>query len=145
MQTPKITAFESAYPGSMSERKDGNYIQRDDPASLAAALLETIEQQRRKIEDMQAALDLPEVRAALGQPPVEPDTDPLVRQDGYPGFSAVKFDKIEITRPKDGQIRVEFHFNGAYAFNLESECHLESGQTFIITGLQGSRMPVRAA
>jgi hypothetical protein len=55
--TPVVVAFDSAYPGSMFDRPDGSYVRRDDPASLAAALLETIERQKRRIEDLEAALD----------------------------------------------------------------------------------------
>lgn len=54
--TVPVRAFDSAYPGSMVSRKDGSYIERADHASLAAALLETIEEQRRRIEDLEAAL-----------------------------------------------------------------------------------------
>lgn len=49
----KPIAFESAYPGSMHECRDGNYVRRDDPHSLASALLERMAEQGRTIEDLQ--------------------------------------------------------------------------------------------
>lgn len=58
MSTAKSTpvAFDSAYAGSMFERPDGCYIRRDDPSSLAAALLEALAERDRKIEDLESAL-----------------------------------------------------------------------------------------
>jgi hypothetical protein len=55
--TPVVVAFDSAYPGSMSERADGNYVLRSDAPSLAAALLEQIAAQDRRLEDAERALD----------------------------------------------------------------------------------------
>lgn len=49
-----VVAFDTAYPGSMSQRTEGDYIRRDDTASLAAALLERLEKQARTIEDLEA-------------------------------------------------------------------------------------------
>lgn len=51
-----LHAFDTAYPGSMSERPDANYVRRDDPESLAAALIECIRARDREIEDLKAAL-----------------------------------------------------------------------------------------
>lgn len=55
MSTLAIKAFNSAYPGSMCERTDGDYVERKDATSLAAALLEQIHSRDRDIEDTQAA------------------------------------------------------------------------------------------
>ncbi len=52
----QFKAYESAYPGSMSERDDGLYVRRDDPHSLAVALLGIVGHQGRQIEDLEAAL-----------------------------------------------------------------------------------------
>lgn len=52
----EFKAYESAYPGSMTEREDGLYIRRDDPHSLAVALLGIIGHQERQLEDLKAAL-----------------------------------------------------------------------------------------
>jgi hypothetical protein len=38
----KVRAFDSAYPGSMSEKDHGGYVERDDAKSLAGALLALI-------------------------------------------------------------------------------------------------------
>jgi len=54
-------AYRSAYPGSMFERVDGEYIERTDAKSLAAALVELVEEKTRTVEDLteaQAANDL---------------------------------------------------------------------------------------
>lgn len=51
-----MKAFDSAYPGSMHEAIDGQYIERTDPVSLAAALLEVIATRDRQIEDLQNLL-----------------------------------------------------------------------------------------
>lgn len=50
----KVTAYDTAYPGSMCEREGGDYVERKDTASLAAALLEQIHSRDREIEDWQA-------------------------------------------------------------------------------------------
>lgn len=39
MISTQVTLFSSAYPGSMFKRDDGQYIDKDDNRSLAAALL----------------------------------------------------------------------------------------------------------
>lgn len=49
---PKL--FSSAYPGSMHQREDGDYVERNDDASLAAALLANIRAARNMIEDLEA-------------------------------------------------------------------------------------------
>lgn len=49
MREPKY--FDSAYPGSMSERKDGSYVEREDSQSLALALLENLYAAQRDAED----------------------------------------------------------------------------------------------
>lgn len=54
MSAPTVKAFDSAYPGSMCERENGDYVERKDAASLAAALLEQIHSRDREIEDWQA-------------------------------------------------------------------------------------------
>lgn len=48
------TTWDSAYPGSISPREDGQYIDRDDSKSLAYALLRKIEDQDKTIEDFQS-------------------------------------------------------------------------------------------
>lgn len=51
-----LHAYESAYPGSMFERPDGGYIQRDDAESLAAGLLALIKSGDQAAEDAVTAL-----------------------------------------------------------------------------------------
>lgn len=46
-----VRSFESAYPGSMFERRAGEYVRRDDAGSLAGGLLELIASLRRELED----------------------------------------------------------------------------------------------
>lgn len=63
-----LRAYESAYPGSMFERADGGYIERDDAESLASGLLALIKSGDRAAEDAgdalaQANLDLVKVKA----------------------------------------------------------------------------------
>ncbi len=52
----QLKRFDSAYPGSMHERKEGGYIECDDNESLAAALLNNIDALKRKVADLQDAL-----------------------------------------------------------------------------------------
>ena len=40
--TITVRAFDSAYPGSMFDKPHGEYVERGDASSLAAALLELI-------------------------------------------------------------------------------------------------------
>lgn len=47
--------YDSAYPGSMSPREDGSYVEREDNTSLALALLQNILVMQRKLEDAEAA------------------------------------------------------------------------------------------
>jgi len=49
-----MKTFDTVYPGSMAQH--GQYIDRDDPDSLAAALLDQIAQRDHKIEDLEAKL-----------------------------------------------------------------------------------------
>ncbi len=49
--------FDTAYPCSMVERKDGYYIERNDHESMAAALVELIASRDRELEDLRGALD----------------------------------------------------------------------------------------
>lgn len=56
MNTP-ITAFDTAYPGSMTERNDGYYLRRDDHKSLAVGLVELIASRDREIEDLRASVE----------------------------------------------------------------------------------------
>lgn len=49
MKEPKF--FDSAYPGSMSEHKDGSYVEREDSQSLASALLQNLCAAQRNAED----------------------------------------------------------------------------------------------
>lgn len=51
-----VRAFDSAYPGSMFERKDGCYVERDDHKSMAAALVELIAARDRTIDDLNDAV-----------------------------------------------------------------------------------------
>lgn len=51
-----MRAFSSAYPGSMFEREDGDYIERSDAASLAEALLEIVKKGSDRMEDLAAQL-----------------------------------------------------------------------------------------
>lgn len=55
--THSVKSYDSAYPGSMSEREDGGYIQRDDAGSLAGALLALVESGDRAAEDLQGAVE----------------------------------------------------------------------------------------
>lgn len=49
-----MKTYDTAYPGSMIERKhgDGDYIDRHDAPSLAAALLTLLKQKDDRIEDL---------------------------------------------------------------------------------------------
>ncbi|MBU0601101.1 MAG: hypothetical protein KKD25_01710 [Gammaproteobacteria bacterium] len=51
-----VRAFESAYPGSMFERKDGYYVERNDHKSMAAALVELISSRDRELDDLRDAI-----------------------------------------------------------------------------------------
>ena len=53
-QTKPVT-YQSAYPGSMFKEVDGGYVEREDNASLAAALLENIAALQRRAEDAEDA------------------------------------------------------------------------------------------
>ena len=50
-----VKAYDSAYPGSMFEHNDGDYVERKDAASLAAALLEQVHSRDDQIEDWRAS------------------------------------------------------------------------------------------
>lgn len=50
----QIKSFEPAYPGSMVERHDGYFLQRDDHKSLAGALVDLIASRDREIEDLRS-------------------------------------------------------------------------------------------
>ena len=52
----EIRAFDSAYPGSMSQRNDGYYVERDDHKSMAAALVELIGSRDRELDDLRDAI-----------------------------------------------------------------------------------------
>ena len=52
----EIRAFDSAYPGSMSQRNDGYYVERNDHKSMAAALVELISSRDRELEDLRGAI-----------------------------------------------------------------------------------------
>jgi hypothetical protein len=54
MSTTPI-AYRSAYPGSMFQRLDGDYIERTDAKSLAAALVELVEEKTRAVDDVTEA------------------------------------------------------------------------------------------
>lgn len=56
MSAGTVKAFESAYPGSMFERKDGYYVERNDHKSMAAALVELIESRDRELEDLRESV-----------------------------------------------------------------------------------------
>lgn len=60
----EIQSFDTAYPGSMVARKDGQYIDRADTTSLAGALLDAIKIQDCRIEDLEFTLSL--ARIELG-------------------------------------------------------------------------------
>lgn len=51
-----VRAFDSAYSGSMFERKDGYYVERNDHKSMAAALVELIAVRDRELEDLRDAV-----------------------------------------------------------------------------------------
>lgn len=53
----KIKAYDSAYAGSMVERIDGGYVERDDAESLAASLLALIKSGDRAAEDLQYRIE----------------------------------------------------------------------------------------
>lgn len=61
---PKPRAFDTAYPGSMSEKPHGDYIFREDVHSLAAALVERIHELERKVEDLNEMVHQPLVKSA---------------------------------------------------------------------------------
>ncbi len=52
----KVKAFDSAYPGSMFEGANGDYIRRDDHVSLAASLVELIASRDRDAEDLRETI-----------------------------------------------------------------------------------------
>jgi hypothetical protein len=52
-----LRAFDSAYPGSMFPSPQGDYIDRRDADSLAAALIEAVTTRDKHVEDLQAARD----------------------------------------------------------------------------------------
>ena len=51
-----VRSFESAYPGSMFERRDGYYVERNDHKSMAAALVELIASRDRELDDLRDAV-----------------------------------------------------------------------------------------
>ena len=53
LRTIKLVTYGSAYPGSMSERKDvdGDYVERTDAGSLAAGLLALVDGKSREADD----------------------------------------------------------------------------------------------
>jgi len=51
MEEPRY--FDSAYPRSMSQSKEGSYVERTDSESLASALLQNIYDKERELEDWQ--------------------------------------------------------------------------------------------
>ncbi len=56
MSGQPVKAFDTAYPGSMCEREDGYYVERNDHKSMAAALVELIASRDREIEDLREAV-----------------------------------------------------------------------------------------
>ena len=54
--TVTLRAFDSAYPGSMFDKPHGEYVERGDASSLAAALLELVAKHKRDAEDFEDAL-----------------------------------------------------------------------------------------
>lgn len=52
VHTPAVKSFDTAYPGSMVERIDGYYVERNDHKSMAAALVELIASRDRELEDL---------------------------------------------------------------------------------------------
>lgn len=54
--TVTVRAFDSAFPGSMFDKPHGEYIERGDASSLAAALLELVSKHKRDAEDFEDAL-----------------------------------------------------------------------------------------
>lgn len=54
--TITVRAFDSAYPGSMFDKPHGEYVERGDASSLAAALLELVAKHKRDAEDFEDAL-----------------------------------------------------------------------------------------
>ena len=54
--TVTVRAFDSAYPGSMFDKPHGEYVERGDASSLAAALLELVAKHKRDAEDFEDAL-----------------------------------------------------------------------------------------
>jgi hypothetical protein len=53
--TSTMTAFETAYPGSMCRYSDGDYVMRNDPDSLVAAIIEGVKNRDKQIENLQDA------------------------------------------------------------------------------------------
>lgn len=52
----KLKLFDSAYPGSMLPREDGNYVEKSDSESLALALLENVHKANAQAEDWEATV-----------------------------------------------------------------------------------------
>jgi hypothetical protein len=61
-----MKAYESAYPGSMCERRDGDYIRRDDLDSLLEAIRELVTEHKRTAEDLSDAAALYRAREHVG-------------------------------------------------------------------------------
>lgn len=79
-----LHAFDSAYPGSMSERADGHYVERDDVPSMLAALLERDREQTDRIEDLEEALrQIGDFAHDKSTGPAVPDALWEVRQMAY--------------------------------------------------------------
>jgi hypothetical protein len=55
MNVNKAKYFDSAYPGSMSEREDGSYVEKSDSETLADALLKNLYAAQREAEDWKDA------------------------------------------------------------------------------------------
>jgi len=76
-----VKAFSSAYPGSMHDSADGDYINRFDATSLAGALLEEITRLKRNLEDVEQEMAFcraamaPAERAIIAKPLEWDDAD----------------------------------------------------------------------
>lgn len=73
MSRPLLVAYDTPYAGSMRAREDGAYVRRDDPASLALALVALTADKDRTISDLEAQRDqlLQEIKELREQAQVE--------------------------------------------------------------------------
>ena len=80
MNEPKY--FDSAYPGSMSQREDGSYVEKEDSESLAHALLQNLYAAQQDAEDWKdRAIQLEKQLRDIGDFAHDRSTGPAVQDD----------------------------------------------------------------